>query len=90
MQDLTGHGLAYHKEPWRMLAWAYLNDSLKMVYSTKERIVLEDQRECVSVIEFLGPDKPVTALGFTMSLDGDQKHQLKVPKEKIKEFCQKN
>ena len=37
LQDLTGHGLAYHKEHWRFLAWACLNGNMEMICSTKER-----------------------------------------------------
>ena len=53
-----------------------------MICSTKERVVLEDRKGGLSVIEFLEPNKPVTALGLTMSLDGDQRHELKILKQK--------
>ena len=71
LQDITGQGLAYHKEEWRMTAWDFIEGKMEMIYSTNERVVLEDGKGGLSVIEFLGPDKPVTALGFTMSLDGN-------------------
>ena len=42
LQDITGQGLAYHKEEWRMTAWAFIEGKMEMVYSTNERVVLED------------------------------------------------
>ena len=71
------------------MAWAFIEGKMETVYSTNERVVLEHGKGGLSVIEFLGPDKPVTALGFTMSLDGDQRHQLKILKEKTGDFCTK-
>ena len=78
LQDITGQGLAYHKELWRMIAWKALNGQLEMVCLTRERVVLTDNMGVCSIIEYLGPNVPVTALGVTTSLDGDQQHQLKV------------
>ena len=52
-------------------------------------MLLGDSKGSLSVIELLGPNDPVTALGFTMTLDGDQQYQCKIIKKKTVEFCKR-
>ncbi|KAL7554121.1 hypothetical protein ACHAWF_018191 [Thalassiosira exigua] len=71
---LMGHSLAFHKMNWHLIAWELLKGELKLVQATESRIVMEDGKGGIAIIDFLGPDQPNVGLGYKMCPAGHKKH----------------
>ena len=89
INNIPGQTIAFHKCKWQILAWRVINGDLKVVHSTDDVLVLQDNKGGAAVIEYLPPDQPNKGLGYYLCPDGNQNHQYKHVYDAISDICNK-